>query len=56
MAVTREKLTIASSVLELVGATPLVRLQRVTDSLKPGVEVWEITRTESDGDVTRIAP
>ena len=30
---------IAGSVLELVGATPLVRLRRVTDGLKPGVEV-----------------
>ena len=36
----KEKLSIASSVLELVGATPLVRLQRVTDGLTPGVEVW----------------
>src|SRR4029077_11900141 len=36
----REPLTIADSVIELVGATPLVPLQRVTDGLKPGVEVW----------------
>ena len=36
----REKLAIASSVLELVGATPIVRLQRVVDGLAPGVEVW----------------
>ena len=36
----REKLRIAGSVIELVGATPLVRLQRVTDVLKPGVELW----------------
>ena len=36
----REPLGIAGSVLELVGATPLVRLQRVVDGLTPGVEVW----------------
>jgi len=36
----REPLTIAGSVLELVGATPLVKLQRVGDGLNPGVEVW----------------
>jgi cysteine synthase B len=36
----KEPLAIADSVLQLVGATPLVRLQRVTDGLKPGVEVW----------------
>src|SRR3954462_4159216 len=36
----KEKLAIAGSVLELVGATPLVKLQRIADSLKPGVEVW----------------
>src|SRR3954465_14202208 len=40
LTVKKEKLTIAGSVLELVGATPLVKLQRIADSLKPGVEVW----------------
>lgn len=34
-----ERLEIADSVLELVGGTPLVRLRRVTDGLKPGVEL-----------------
>jgi len=34
-----EPLRIAGSVIELVGATPLIRLQRVTDGLKPGVDV-----------------
>jgi len=34
-----EKLEIADSVLELTGGTPLVQLRRVTDGLKPGVEV-----------------
>jgi cysteine synthase B len=36
----KEKLAISGSVLELVGGTPLVRLQRVADGLKPAVEVW----------------
>ena len=40
MAVRIEKLGIANSVIDLVGATPLVKLQRVVDGLKPGVEVW----------------
>lgn len=34
-----DRLEIAGSVLELVGGTPLVRLRRVTDGLKPGVEL-----------------
>ncbi len=36
----KEPLRISDSVLALVGGTPLVRLQRVTDVLNPGVEVW----------------
>ncbi len=40
MSIVREKLTIAGSVLEMVGATPMVRLQRVIDGVGPLVEVW----------------
>jgi S-sulfo-L-cysteine synthase (O-acetyl-L-serine-dependent) len=34
-----DRLEIAGSVLELTGGTPLVQLRRVTDGLRPGVEV-----------------
>jgi cysteine synthase B len=34
-----ERLEIADSVLALIGGTPLVQLRRVTDGVKPGVEV-----------------
>ncbi len=40
MTAARDDLAIAGSVLELTGATPLIRLQRVADGLAPGVEVW----------------